>query len=180
MNYCKRHIGDMTKKCAHLNQGQIGAYVLLLDWYFGNERPIPVARMQFENIAHAKTRTEKINVQVVLDSFFTLTPEGYVDKYAELELKAYQDKSAKARASANIGWTQRVRNANASENEMRTHSDGNASHKPLTINQKAFTKDHSAIKVMPTSQVPDKKKTETKAENDAAFIKHVKNLGFEP
>ena len=41
VNYYKRHLGDFSRDTAHLSQGQIGAYDLMLDWYYANEKPLP-------------------------------------------------------------------------------------------------------------------------------------------
>lgn len=93
MNFYKRHLGDIAKACGHLSQGQQGAYDLLLDWLYGNEKPIPKNMEAVYRIGRAVTKPERDNVDQMLEEFFTLTDAGFVQKRASLEI-------AKANAQA--------------------------------------------------------------------------------
>lgn len=93
MNFYKRHIGDIGKACSHLSQGQMGAYDLMLDWLYGNERPLPADKADVYRIARAVSKPEKANADKVLAEFFTLTADGYTQKRAGEEI-------AKANAQA--------------------------------------------------------------------------------
>lgn len=93
MNFYKRHLGDIAKACGHLSQGQQGAYDLLLDWLYGNEKPIPRNLEAVYRIGRAVTKAERDNVDMVLEDFFTLTDAGYIQKRASAEI-------AKANAQA--------------------------------------------------------------------------------
>lgn len=86
MNYYKRHLGDIAKSCAHLSQGRFGAYDLLLDWHYANEKPIPLDEASAYNIGRAKTKAERENVDYVLGHLFTRTDAGYVQKRAGEEM----------------------------------------------------------------------------------------------
>lgn len=90
MNFYKRHLGDIAKACAHLSQGQIGAYDLLLDWIYGNERPLPLDKAALHRIGRASTKAERDNVDQVIAEFFMRTPDGYTQKRAEAELEAWR------------------------------------------------------------------------------------------
>lgn len=90
MNFYKRHLGDIAKACAHLSQGQIGAYDLLLDWIYGNERPLPLDKAALHRIGRASTKAERDNVDQVIAEFFVRTPDGYTQKRAEAELAAWR------------------------------------------------------------------------------------------
>lgn len=93
MNFWKRHIGDFAKACGHLSQGQVGAYDSLLDWLYGNEKPLPANKEALYRIGRATTKAERDNVDSVLAEFFTLTDSGYVQSRASEEI-------AKANAQA--------------------------------------------------------------------------------
>lgn len=93
MNYYKRHLGDYSRDTAHLSQGQAGAYDLLLDWYYANERPLPLDEGDLYRIARAFTPDERRNVAKVM-SFFTKCPDGYRQKRADLELADMQSRRA--------------------------------------------------------------------------------------
>lgn len=86
MNFYKRHIGDISKACAHLSQGQMGAYDLLLDWLYGNEKPIPLSQDAIYRIARASSKAEKLNADAVIDEFFERTDDGYIQKRATIEI----------------------------------------------------------------------------------------------
>lgn len=137
MNYYKRHIGDFTKATGHLSQGQVGAYDLLLDWYYSNERPLPLDQECLYRIGRAHDRAEKKNVDLVLSEFFTRTEDGYRHKRVEEEIEQASRKSSKAADSANARWaamrSQESQNTDAMQthdghdaNAMRTHSERNA------------------------------------------------------
>lgn len=89
MNYYKRNLGDFARDTAHLSQGQIGAYDLMLDWYYANERPLPANKDDVYRIARGFSKEEKKATDKVLADFFTETPEGWVQKRADEELSRY-------------------------------------------------------------------------------------------
>lgn len=132
MNYYKRHLGDYAKDTRHLSLAEHGAFCLLLDYYYATERPIPDDRC--ERIANAYADAERQAVRNVLREFFVETPDGWRNSKADAVIGEAQAKSLKAKESADSRWhrEQCERNANAS----KTHSDGNASHKPLATNHK--------------------------------------------
>lgn len=100
MNFYKRHIGDMAKACSHLSQGQQGAYDLLLDWLYGNERPLPSSVEDCHRIGRAVSKPERDNVTKVLGEFFTLTAEGYTQKRVGEEIAKANQQAATNRAIA--------------------------------------------------------------------------------
>jgi hypothetical protein len=81
----------------------------------------------------ARTADEVRAVEHVLNDFFVHTEDGYIHKRCDVEIEAFHSKSVSARESAKARWD-RVR-AEKEADAMRTHSEGNANHKPLTINQ---------------------------------------------
>ena len=89
MNYYKRNLGDFARDTAHLSQGQIGAYDLMLDWYYANERPLPANKDDVYRIARAFTKDEKKATDKVLTDFFSATPAGWIQKRAGEELARY-------------------------------------------------------------------------------------------
>jgi len=113
VNFYKRHLGDIAKACGHLSQGQQGAYDLLLDWLYGNERPLPQSKDALYRIGRAVTKAERDNVDFVIEDFFTLTPEGYTQKRASEEI---------AKANAQAETNRRI----AEEREARKRGNKHA------------------------------------------------------
>lgn len=89
VNYYKRNLGDFSRDTAHLSQGQVGAYDLMLDWYYANERPLPADREDVYRLARAFTKDERKNVDKVLADFFHPCDTGWQQKRADAELARY-------------------------------------------------------------------------------------------
>lgn len=100
------------------------AYRRLLDVYYSTEKPLPKEHDKVCRLIRAKSRQEKKSVVTILQEFFLLRSDGWINKRADQEIAKYKDKTDKARQSAAVRWDNE-RNANA----MRTHSEGNA---PIT------------------------------------------------
>lgn len=142
MHYYKRHLGDYAKDTKHLSLAEHGAFAVLLDYYYSTEKPIPDDRC--ERIANASTDAERQAVRTVLQEFFRLTENGWVNDRADKEIGIASDKSLKAKASADARW-----NANA----LRTECESNAIHKPLS-NTKAKDSCASSGEDAPTRNDP--------------------------
>lgn len=127
MHYYKRHLGDYARDTGHLTALEHGVYTLLLDWYYANERPIPLDK---------PTRIARGNpeeTQMVLDEFFHKTPEGWIHGYADRQIAEYQAKAERNREVGKLGGrppkTQTVSKRNPEETLT-------INHKPLTTNHK--------------------------------------------
>ena len=129
MNFYPRHLGDYARDAGYLSQSEHGAYTLLLDWYYANERAIP-ADLVFD-ITKAVSRPEKRAAEKVLRRFFIYDGKLWTHKRVEAELARMREKSEKARESAKTRW-------------MRTHSERNAD-AMLSNNQYPITKNQGAL-----------------------------------
>ena len=132
MHYYQYNIGNYRRRTGHLTMLEHGAYRSLMDTYYLEERPLCADLAQLMRTHTARTEDEQKAIKNVLSDFFTLTEAGYCHVDIDEKIATYHGKSEKARQSARIRWEN---DANA----MRTHSDGNANHKPLTINQEPIT-----------------------------------------
>ena len=80
MHYYQRNIGDYARDTGHLTVIEHGLYVLMLDWYYLNERPITdreVTRL---------SRGFRDDALTVLCEFFKETEDGWVHSYADREI----------------------------------------------------------------------------------------------
>jgi len=150
VHYFKLHINDYAQATAHLSLLEDAAYTRLLRKYYADERPLPADLDRLQRLVGARSREEKNAVRVVLNEFFFLDGDFYRNKRADLEIEEFQSKSLKAKDSANARWmrTHSERSAEA----VQTFSDGNANHKPLTINQEPKEKTR---RVAPVVAKPD-------------------------
>lgn len=103
MHYYKRNLGDFARDTAHLSQSQIGAYDLLLDWYYANERPLPADKADVYRIARAFSPAEKKATDKVLADFFAHTEDGWMQKRAMEELARYAKQRETNRVTGRLG-----------------------------------------------------------------------------
>jgi uncharacterized protein YdaU (DUF1376 family) len=130
LNFYTHHIGDYLKDTSHLSALEDGIYRRMLDLYYVSEKPLPLNIEGLCRLVRAKTREEKKAVDTVLEEFFVRCDVGWRQSRADRELLKAQEKSGKAKASANKRW-----HCDGNANAMRTHSEGNApiTHNPLPI-----------------------------------------------
>lgn len=126
MNFYPRHIGDHVKDTYHLSLVEHGVYNLLLDRFYGSERPI--TRQEAFEVCRPTTKGEKQAVDRILTEFFIDTKEGYVNRRALREIEIYHEKSEKARQSALTRWKDKPaeKQSKNDANAMRTHYERNA------------------------------------------------------
>lgn len=140
VNYYQRHLGDYAKDTGWLSTYQHGVFALLLDWYYANEKaiPLPIAY----RIVKARSGPERRATDEVLLAFFDLNKDpGFAhNKHADEVIAKYKVKSevnsliAKERES-----TKRARIVPDSCNERG--DSGEPSHKPVAKNQKEQKQD---------------------------------------
>lgn len=140
MHYYSHNIGDYRKDTVHLSLLEHGVYRQLLDTYYLTEKPLPLDHAILMRTHCARTADEMRAVESVLNDFFVTTENGYIHKRCDVEIEAFHSKSVSARESAKARWD-RVR-AEKEADAMRTHSESNANHKPLTINQEPEDQEH--------------------------------------
>ena len=137
MHYYEHNIGDYRKDTSHLSLLEHGIYRQLIDTYYLSESPLTKDLDKLMRTHSIRSAEEMLSFSNVLNDFFELTEEGYIHKRCDQIIAEYHGKSEKARASANARWANRgkgkkTRNANA----LKTQSDGNTNHKPITNNHK--------------------------------------------
>lgn len=133
MHYYQKNIGDYRRDTMHLTALEHGIYNLFLDTYYLSEQPLSSDHANLMRTHCLRTADEVSAAENVLRDFFILSDDGYVHKRCDVEIEAFHGKSKSASESAKARW-ERVRcerNANA----LNSHCEGNANHKPLTINQ---------------------------------------------
>jgi len=153
MHYYQFNIGDYKSHTDHLDPIEDIAYRRMIDHCYLHESLLPLDIKEISRVIRMRTHCDVI--QNILDEFFYKKDDGYFCKRIEKEIKAFKDKSKKAKASAKARWDKPT-NSKASKS-MRTHSDGNADakrsvcdgnakHKPLNINHKPITNNQSNTK----------------------------------
>ena len=128
MHYYQHNIGDYRKDTSHLSLLEHGIYRQLLDSYYLDEKPLTKDLSKLMRTHSIRNTDEQQALKNVLNDFFELTDDGYIHARCDQEIAKYHLKSTKAKASANARW-------HSDANALRTQSERNANHKPITNNQ---------------------------------------------
>ena len=127
MHYYSFNIGDYQSHTSHLSDIEDLVYRRLLDWYYLHEAPIPLDEAEVSRQIRMRTHTESI--AIVLREYFEYTEDGWIHRRANKEIAKADDKSEKAKASANARWNKKDANA------LPAQSDSNATHNTLPKTQ---------------------------------------------
>lgn len=104
MNYYRHYIGDYLRDTADLSLAEHGAYCLLLNYYYADERPLPGEHRTIYRRLRAMGRDEQAAIDAVLSRFFHRTDDGYHQKRVDYEIGV----SAKARINGKGGGRPRT------------------------------------------------------------------------
>ena len=140
MHFYQFNIGDYKSHTEHLSEMEDLTYRRLLDWYYLHESPIPLDELEVAR--QIRMRSHSDCIAVVLREYFERTDDGWIHHRANKELAKAGEKSTKASQSAKARWDKKS-NKNKDlpndANALRTQSEGNANHKPITNNQEPLT-----------------------------------------
>lgn len=92
MNYFEKHIGDYIRDTVSLTMLEDGAYNRLIDQVYQTERALPKDKKEVYRLARAISPLERKAVDYVLDKFFQLRDDGYMQKRAQAGIEAYWDR----------------------------------------------------------------------------------------
>ena len=104
MNYYPFHIGDYLSATRHLSWEEDAAYRRMLDVYYTTEKALPADLRAVCRLVLACTEAQREAVRVVLDEFFAITADGWVNSRAAEEIETMRVKQQKQRDKANKRW----------------------------------------------------------------------------
>jgi len=87
LNYYRRYSGDYLRDTARLNLTEHGAYTLLLDYYYTEEKPLPLDHGELHLMLRAMRPEDRKAVDKVLATYFTTEPDGYHNARADHEIE---------------------------------------------------------------------------------------------
>mgnify|MGYP001616748329 CR=1 FL=1 len=90
MNYYRRYVGDYLRDTARLSLLEHGAYTLLLDYYYAEERPIPLDAAEVYRMVRAQSEQERQAIDKILTGFFIKQSDGYRHKRVDHEISVSQ------------------------------------------------------------------------------------------
>jgi uncharacterized protein YdaU (DUF1376 family) len=113
------YVGKYLKDANHLSQGEHGAYLGLLLYYYGKSAPIPHSRRYA--IAYAHAEQEQCNVDAVLAEFFERDGDEWRHSFADRQLKKRADLSEKRSQAAGARWDKEHASADPIALQKHTH-----------------------------------------------------------
>jgi len=134
MHYYKFNIADYRKDTSHLTTIEHGIYRQLIDWYYLDEKPIPLETQVVSRRLRLGSDIEFSSLQNVLSDFFKEGKTGWVHKRIEVEIKDYHEQAEKNKNNGKLGG--RPRKTQSVISGLPDESQNNPNHKPLTINHK--------------------------------------------
>lgn len=86
MNYYRRYVGDYLRATSRLSLVEHGAYCLMLDYVYADEKPLPLDRDEVCRIIRAVRPEERKAVDKILALKFQRRDDGYHNQRADEEL----------------------------------------------------------------------------------------------
>ncbi len=132
MNYYRRYSGDYLRDTARLNLTEHGAYTLLMDYYYTEEKPLPLDQEELFLMVRAMRPIDRSAVEKVLGLYFTKQADGYHQKRIDHEIGV----SRKARDNGSRGGRPSTEPVTGSVTGLQTGketgSGGGSGHPPTT------------------------------------------------
>ena len=126
MHYYQFNIGDYASHTRHLSPIEDIAYRRLLDLYYLHERPL---NSGLTSVARQiNLREYESEIKSILEEFFTLTDDGWINVRADKEIAHYRGKIEQA---SRAGRASAERRSNARSTDVQPTNN----HKPITNNQ---------------------------------------------
>lgn len=150
MNYYRRYVGDYLRDTSRLSVLEHGAYNLMLDYYYADERPLPLDKAELYTMVRAMTPADRKAVDRVLERYFVEAGDGYHNNRADHEIEV----SRKARDNGKGGGRppkgetgtgtgtitdEETGEITGLENESLTGDGGGSVHPPTTNHQPPST-----------------------------------------
>lgn len=126
MHYYQFNIGDYASHTRHLSPVEDIAYRRLLDLYYLHERPL---NSGLTSVARQiNMRDHETEIELVLNEFFQLTEDGWINQRADKEIAHFRAKIEQASRAGKASAERRL-------NERSTDVQPTNNHKPTTNNQ---------------------------------------------
>lgn len=143
MHYYKFNIADYRKDTAHLSRIEHSIYRDLIDWYYLDEKPIPLDTQLVSR--RLRLGTDEVSFLLsVLTDFFVETTEGYQHRRIESEIEAYHAKVNTNRENGKKGGRQRATETENNPAGCESEPNPNPNQEPLTTNQEPTNTDTAA------------------------------------
>lgn len=151
MHYYQFNIADYQSHTKHLTPIEDICYRRLIDWQYMHEKPIPTDINSVCRLLMLKEYST--DVEQVLNEFFILTEDGWVNCRAFKEIEQFHDKSKKASEAGKASAAKRSMNKKSTDNQQHSRKkeqafNGRSTDVQPTINQEPLTKEPIKEKII--------------------------------
>jgi uncharacterized protein YdaU (DUF1376 family) len=136
MHYYQFNIGDYASHTRHLSLIEDAIYRRLLDLYYLHERPLNTGLTAVARQINA--REYEAEIKIILEEFFELTENGWINLRADKEIDHYR---AKIEQASNAGRASAEARASRRSTLVSTDVQPTNNHKPITNNQEPVLKE---------------------------------------
>ncbi len=135
MHYYQFNIGDYISHTRHLDLIEDAIYRRLLDAYYLQERPLNSGIAAVARQINA--RDYEAQVQIILEEFFQLTDDGWINVRADKEIEHYHSKIEQASKAGRASAEARL---NKRSTDALTGVQPTNNQEPITNNHETLTK----------------------------------------
>jgi hypothetical protein len=144
MHYYQFNIGDYKSHTNHLDLLEDLAYRRLLDLYYLHERPLNIGVSSVARQIGMREHEEQ--VKLMLEEFFHLSEDGWINPRADREIKHFHSKIEQASRAGKASAERRI---NARSTDVQPNN------KQETINNNQDTKNTATIVATPDGVSPE-------------------------
>ena len=177
MIWHKRYSGDYQRDTGHLSLCEHGAYAVLLDAFYSTEKPIPAAGAH--RVARAFEKHERAAVDAVLEQFWKLTPDGWVNRRAIAEIAKANAKSDSARSAAQSRYADAPANAERTQSERTCVDPADAEQRARVsdVRRQTSVPDPDQSKIQPLDRPRVDRRPKADTEFDAFWSAYPRKIG---
>jgi uncharacterized protein YdaU (DUF1376 family) len=137
VHYYTFNIGDYRKDTVHLSRLEHSIYRDLIDWYYLDEKPIPLETDSVSRRLRLVSQEEKDSLIAVLQDFFELSEDGWRHKRIDQDINHYHGKCEVNKVNGARGGRPRKNpiGFESQANAKRSESENNPNQEPITNNQ---------------------------------------------
>lgn len=101
MHYYKFNVAGWAKDTSHLSLKEEAIYLRLINFYYDNEKPIPLKTHLVLRKLRMDDESEAVNI--ILEEFFTKTKNGWIQNHCEKLIGEYQKMAERNKKNAKLG-----------------------------------------------------------------------------
>lgn len=151
MHYYQFNIADYRKDTGHLSMIEHAIYRALIDWYYLDEKPIPLETQSVMRRLRLVSEDEAKALENVLSDFFERA-DGWRHKRIDQDIIEYHAMAEKNKANGKLGG--RPKKTHSDSNGLPNESQNNPNQEPLTNNQSKPKESCSPATRLPTDWYP--------------------------